>query len=153
MNYDVNIREEKFGATVLDLESGKRNYVTKSEIKKIMENGNFPKDLDWIKAGSKIKFTPILQSENIGNNFSFADIAYIELTRRCNLRCMHCLNNSGTEVDDVIGFNKMKDLILDFSNSGIQEIRFTGGEPLLYENLLEIIKLASDNRYICVDRN
>ncbi len=31
-------------------------------------------------------------------NFNFADIAYIEITHECNLRCKHCLNNSGNKI-------------------------------------------------------
>lgn len=40
MKYNVNIREEIFGATVSIVETGKREYVNKEELKKILEEKN-----------------------------------------------------------------------------------------------------------------
>ena len=34
MNYDINIREEVFGGTLMDVKTGKRVYITKKELKK-----------------------------------------------------------------------------------------------------------------------
>lgn len=42
MKYNVNIREEIFGATVSIVETGKREYVNKEELKKILEEKKIP---------------------------------------------------------------------------------------------------------------
>lgn len=42
-------------------------------------------------------------------------------------------------------FCEFEKLIKELSLCGIQEIRFTGGEPLVYEKLYDLIKLATDN--------
>ena len=96
MKYNINIREEVFGATVSIVETGKREYVNKEELEKILEEKNFPEDTlaNKMRESYKIKYIP-LNNRNLENQFSFADIAYLELTRECNLRCKHCLNNSG----------------------------------------------------------
>ena len=37
MTYNINIREEKFGGTLNNLEIGKREYITKQELEDILE--------------------------------------------------------------------------------------------------------------------
>ncbi len=147
MKYDVNIREEIFGATILDLLTGKREYVTKEELNKILIEGVFPNDsiVNKIVQVNNIKFTRIKKDYVDKNHFSFADIAYIELTRACNLKCKHCLNNSGKVIENQFKTNELLKLVSDLSNAGIQEIRFTGGEPLMCKDIFELIKLATQN--------
>ena len=146
MKYNINIREEVFGATVSIVETGKREYVNKEELEKILEEKNFPKDTlaNKMIESYKIKYIP-LNNRNLENQFSFADIAYLELTRECNLRCKHCLNNSGKLMINQLNLEELKKLVQDLIDAGIQEIRFTGGEPLMFDGIYELIKLADDN--------
>lgn len=144
MNYDINIREEIFGGTLCNTKTGKRVYITSEELKKILENKSFPEDLKkYYKENSKIKFVPL--KRKIENHFSFFDIVYIELTRGCNLKCIHCLNDSGKSNKDELSKEEWLDLIDKFSNLGVQEIRFTGGEPLLFSGIYDLIKMATEN--------
>lgn len=144
MNYDINIREEVFGGTLCKVETGKRVYITKEELKSILENNEFSKDLEsYYKENLKIKFTPL--ERRVGNHFSFFDIVYIELTRGCNLRCIHCLNNSGKKNDDELTKEEWIELIKKFASYGVQEIRFTGGEPLIFSGIYDLIKKATEN--------
>lgn len=146
MKYNINIREEVFGATVSIVETGKREYVNKEELEKILEEKNFPEDTlaNKMRESYKIKYIP-LNNRNLENQFSFADIAYLELTRECNLRCKHCLNNSGKLMLNQLNLKELKKLVQDLIDAGIQEIRFTGGEPLMYDGIYDLIKLADDN--------
>ncbi|MDO5556820.1 MAG: radical SAM protein [Clostridia bacterium] len=145
-NYKLNIREESFGGTLLDLAVGKRIFVNSIELREIICDNRFPKDL---KAFSgimvpEIKFTPISKNEGEIKYFAFADIAFLEITRECNLRCRHCLNNSGEEMSKHMSTNDIKNLISKLAVAGIQEIRFTGGEPLIIKGIFELIKYATD---------
>ena len=144
--YSINLREEIFGGTLFDLETGKREYVNKEELRHIIEENNFPKDLNITKDkhDKKIKFTK-LTDENIGNHFSFADIVFLEVTRSCNLRCKHCLNSSGEAIPNQLSTEEFRNLIKELAKEGVQDIRFTGGEPLLHKEIYDLIKLASDN--------
>lgn len=147
MNYNINIRQECFGATICNLLTGKREYVTKEELKDILEKDKFPEDsiTNTIKEKHNIKFVPLQNKNENNNHFSFADIAYIELTRACNLKCKHCLNNSGIAMKNQFTLEELTNLICKLSKAGIQEIRFTGGEPLVFKNIVNLIKLANDN--------
>lgn len=141
MNYDINIREETFGGTLMDVKTGKRVYITKKELKNILNKNIFPKDLEYLKKDNlNIKFTRL--TKKIGNMFSFFDIVYLELTRACNLKCIHCLNNSGIKQKDELTKDELLKLIKNFSSHGVQEIRFTGGEPLLFNGIYDLIKFA-----------
>lgn len=143
MNYDVNIREEVFGGTLMDVKTGKRVYITKKELKNILNKNIFPKDLEYLKKDNlNIKFTRL--TKKIGNMFSFFDIVYLELTRACNLKCIHCLNNSGIKQKDELTKEDLLKLIKNFSSHGVQEIRFTGGEPLLFNGIYDLIRFATE---------
>lgn len=143
MNYDINIREEVFGGTLMDVKTGKRVYITKKELKNILNKNIFPKDLEYLKKDNlNIKFTRL--TKKIGNMFSFFDIVYLELTRACNLKCIHCLNNSGIKQKDELTKDELLKLIKKLSSLGVQEIRFTGGEPLLFNGIYDLIKFATE---------
>lgn len=142
--YKYNIREEKFGATVYDLMSGKRFYLSLEELNNFYNKLEFPDDLGVKNINAtELKITK-KDNKELLNHFSFADIAYVELTRKCNLRCRHCLNSSGDALDNQLNFDEFKDLILKFSKAGIQEIRFTGGEPLVFPKVFDLIKLCTE---------
>lgn len=60
----------------------------------------------------------------------------------CNLECNHCFNNSGPQNDT---FGKMrKEQIFSYLDEsvdyGVKEYYFTGGEPFLHPNMVEIIE-------------
>lgn len=143
MNYDINIREEVFGGTLMDVKTGKRVYITKKELKNILNKNIFPKDLEYLKKDNlNIKFTRL--TKKVENMFSFFDIVYLELTRACNLKCIHCLNNSGIKQKDELTKEDLLKLIKKLSSLGVQEIRFTGGEPLLFNGIYDLIKFATE---------
>ncbi len=142
MEYSLNIREEIFGATILNLQNGKRTYVTKEELKRIEEKSEFPTDVIPILP-EKIH-AKTTSYNKYGNYFSFADIVFLELTRGCNLRCKHCLNNSGIPEENQLTFEECYDLISKLSKAGLQEIRFTGGEPLIFDGIYDLIRHATN---------
>ena len=74
------------------------------------------------------------------------DYARISLTDKCNLRCVHCMPEDkvyeNNLINDTLSFNDYKFIINGLSQVGIKKIKFTGGEPLLYPHLIELIKYA-----------
>lgn len=141
MEYHINIREESFGGTLFNLESGKRVYINHKELQDLIEKDELPKDLSTPREKNNIKFIP-LKTKDL-KHFSFADIAFIEVTRACNLRCKHCLNNSGETLSNQLTTEEIFCLIKKLANAGIQEIRFTGGEPLVHKDIYKMIELAT----------
>lgn len=67
----------------------------------------------------------------------------VSLTDRCNLRCTYCMPAEGLAwlpSDDLLTFEELTRLLrLAVARLGITSIRFTGGEPLLYRRLEEVV--------------
>lgn len=66
-------------------------------------------------------------------------------TRQCNLRCIHCYASAGSqkspgEMDTAAG----KAFIRDLADFGVPVLLFSGGEPLLREDLFELASLAKE---------
>lgn len=63
----------------------------------------------------------------------------IEVTRRCNLRCLHCFSDSGPAVRlREMSTEQMKSLLDRLAEIGVFLVYFGGGEPLCRKDLLEI---------------
>jgi MoaA/NifB/PqqE/SkfB family radical SAM enzyme len=70
----------------------------------------------------------------------------IELTERCNNNCIHCCIN--LPEDDAAARSRemdtafVKDILTQAADLGCLTVRFTGGEPLLREDLAELYEFA-----------
>jgi len=66
---------------------------------------------------------------------------YLEITSKCNLRCLHCYNESGI-LKNEISFELFKRLIDEFDEK--PDITFSGGEPLLHPDIWKMLEYAQD---------
>jgi MoaA/NifB/PqqE/SkfB family radical SAM enzyme len=67
------------------------------------------------------------------------------VTESCNLRCLHCFNNSGPLKNDELTHGEAMRLVDDIIDMQVFNVCICGGEPLLRKDLLEIIRLLSHN--------
>ena len=66
------------------------------------------------------------------------------MTRRCNLRCVHCYAKALEEKGrDAISTEQGKAIIDDLASYGAPVMLFSGGEPLVREDLVELAKHAT----------
>lgn len=65
-----------------------------------------------------------------------------ECTRRCNLNCKHCYVNANNKKYNELSLNEIKSLIDDLSQMGVLVFGLVGGEPLLREDVFEILDYA-----------
>ncbi|MCC4602288.1 PqqD family peptide modification chaperone [Xanthomonas campestris] len=82
----------------------------------------------------------------------FAHTVYMHLTNNCNLKCPYCYNKSDREykikmekqgrIASILTTEESKALIFDLVENGVQHIVFTGGEPLMRPDALELFKYA-----------
>ncbi len=61
----------------------------------------------------------------------------IEITDKCNFRCIHCFANKN---DYELSVQSWKKIFDNICNEKIQSITITGGEPLLYKELFTLLK-------------
>jgi MoaA/NifB/PqqE/SkfB family radical SAM enzyme len=133
------LRQESFGGTLFNAFSGKRTYVTIDEYLQMETSGTIPENLhSEIQALSN---TVLFRKPQLlpSNNFSAPDTVFFEVTRACNLTCVQCLNNSGKRLTDELSDYQRLSIIENLCESGVQEIRFTGGEPLVIPAVLKYI--------------
>ncbi|WP_253259285.1 GTP 3',8-cyclase MoaA [Subtercola boreus] len=68
----------------------------------------------------------------------------ISLTDRCNLRCTYCMPAEGLPFQPASKLMQRDEIVrlarLATGQLGVRQIRFTGGEPLLRKDLVEIIR-------------
>jgi radical SAM protein with 4Fe4S-binding SPASM domain len=101
---------------------------------------------DWLRYGSTgsgerdSKIVPKTASER-------RPIVVWNITRACNLKCVHCYNDSGTEkADDELSTGEAKAVLDDLSGFGVPSVLFSGGEPLMRPDLFELIEYAVEQR-------
>ena len=65
------------------------------------------------------------------------------ITRACNLRCVHCYNDSGMgKVCNEVSNAEAKAVLDDLSEFGVPSVLFSGGEPLIRSDLFDLIGYA-----------
>ena len=71
------------------------------------------------------------------------DFLWLELTSKCNLRCLHCYAKAGRGTkNDELSTNDYKRIIREASDFGWKSIQFTGGEATLCPDLIELLAYA-----------
>lgn len=67
----------------------------------------------------------------------------INLTRRCDLSCPYCKIKDNSSKEDEISVDQWKKIINKFRKFKHSHFIFTGGEPLLYEGIFDLIDYTS----------
>lgn len=93
-------------------------------------------DLD--KKGIHVE-SGIKQVEEIDESYNSVHIefAWIEVCTRCNLKCIHCYNESDAMCTDEMSFDDFVLLVDSLLSLGVKKIQFIGGEPLVIGNKLK----------------
>ncbi|MFN7106203.1 MAG: radical SAM protein, partial [Pyrobaculum sp.] len=74
----------------------------------------------------------------------FRPIISWNITRRCNLRCVHCYIDAGVETVEELSTREALDVVDQMAEVGVPLILFTGGEPLARRDFFEIAQYAKD---------
>ncbi|MBW8002856.1 MAG: radical SAM protein [Planctomycetes bacterium] len=67
------------------------------------------------------------------------------ITRACNLRCVHCYNDSGPDKTCNDATNEEAKAVLDdLAQYGVPSVLFSGGEPMMRKDLFDLIAYGGD---------
>lgn len=78
---------------------------------------------------------------------SYPKSLYLNLTNRCNLKCVYCYNKRDRmsfEDDYEMSVTEDSKILKESAEIGVKRIAITGGEPLLYSDFLEVAKRAKE---------
>src|SRR5215471_14575211 len=71
----------------------------------------------------------------------------VSVTDKCNFRCRYCMPAEGLEWlprDEVLSFEEIARLVGVMAAMGVEEVRLTGGEPLVRRDLPVLVGLLSE---------
>lgn len=71
------------------------------------------------------------------------DYLRISITDKCNFRCKYCMPEDRVDTlmnNEILTFNEIIKICKSASELGIQKIKITGGEPLLRDDVTDLIK-------------
>ena len=67
------------------------------------------------------------------------------ITRNCNLKCVHCYNDSGVgKTFNDVTTEQAKTVLDDLAEFGVPSVLFSGGEPLMRRDLFELMEHAGN---------
>ena len=70
----------------------------------------------------------------------------ISVTDRCNLRCIYCMPPQGVPQishSEILSYEEIRTIAQAAAELGINEVRLTGGEPLVRADLPELVRMLS----------
>lgn len=138
------MRQEFFGGTVLNVNNGKRLYIDNDEFSLMERMATLT---DSLQAELKAATNNVIirkPPELFDYSFSGPDKVFFELTRSCNIRCIDCFNASGIALPAELKQDQVLKTVDDLAEFGAQEIRFTGGEPMISKSLPYYIGRANN---------
>lgn len=75
------------------------------------------------------------------------DYLRISVTDRCNLRCVYCMPEDGVDLldhKDILNFDEIRVLTKVAVRKGVDKVRITGGEPLVRNGIVELVKMIGE---------
>lgn len=93
--------------------------------------------------GDKLRYVPGAAVEKHGAGNGYGPVIAWNITRMCNLKCLHCYSESeNRKYNGELTTGEAKNLIDDLRDFKVPVILVSGGEPLVREDLLEIVQYA-----------
>src|SRR5689334_10261964 len=71
----------------------------------------------------------------------------VSVTDRCNFRCQYCMPAEGMawlERSEILSFEEITRLVELFAGLGIEDVRLTGGEPLVRREFPRLVSMLSE---------
>jgi cyclic pyranopterin phosphate synthase len=70
----------------------------------------------------------------------------VSVTDKCNLRCVYCMPMEGLpwlKREDLLSYEEIEQILRVMAPMGLERVRITGGEPLVRQDLDELVKLVA----------
>lgn len=67
-----------------------------------------------------------------------------DITTQCNLQCKHCYSDSGKKKTNELSTDQAKNVIDILDEQSVPIISFSGGEPLVRDDIFELTRYATD---------
>ena len=71
-------------------------------------------------------------------------------TNACNMYCAHCYRDAGCKADEELSTGEAKTLLEQIARAGFKIMIFSGGEPLMRPDILELVRHAASLKLLPV---
>ncbi|MGO9021860.1 MAG: radical SAM protein [Syntrophobacteraceae bacterium] len=78
------------------------------------------------------------------NRAAGSAILVLHLLGRCNLQCLHCYTEGSPTSNEQLPVSAVLETIAQCAELGIGSVYLTGGEPLLYREIHDVLRAAAD---------
>ncbi|MBL4931887.1 putative heme d1 biosynthesis radical SAM protein NirJ1 [Clostridium paridis] len=96
--------------------------------------------------GDRLRYVNGANNQRNGVSLGYGPVVVWNCTRTCNLKCVHCYASSDNKkYDGELSTEEGKRFIDELDEFRVPVILFSGGEPLLREDLFELVQYA--NKY------
>jgi len=129
--------EGSIAASVLSLIQGAPNAADRQRLETLAHRH------PWLKGLSQARTTP---PQGLGHTLLRAGLGmlFIEVTARCNERCIHCYADSDPERSEFLSLDEIKSALDQAREFGRAFVQFTGGDPLIHPQLVEAVAHAAN---------
>jgi radical SAM protein with 4Fe4S-binding SPASM domain len=79
------------------------------------------------------------------------ETVFWDITSKCNLRCAHCYFNGEKPGKAELSTDEIKRVVEELAAYGIHNIAFSGGEPFMRKDAMEIISYAASHDFTSVN--
>ena len=76
----------------------------------------------------------------------------ISITSGCNMKCVYC-HNEGNHVINQLSKDDVENLIKSSYDLGLEQVRITGGEPLIHKEIFDICQMLAEKYHLKVGIN
>ncbi len=115
------------------------------QLKELLAKTFLPESLKVQRNSSVVNGEKISFDGDLGTHFVAPIIIFWILTNKCNLRCIHCVQDSGIAYDGELSAMECRSIIDQFNEMGVCELSFSGGEPLsVFDKLIDIGSYSRD---------
>lgn len=93
--------------------------------------------------GDQLRYHPTSRQQQHGTSRGWGPVVVWNMTRACNLRCIHCYASAREEHPGELTTREAKKLIDDLVAFRVPVLLFSGGEPLLRRDFFELASYAA----------
>ncbi len=98
--------------------------------------------------GQHVGAAPVLNplpplQDRFGRTFDYVRVA---VTEKCNLRCTYCMPEEGVDFqgrDKILKSDEIMRIVGVLARMGIKKVRYTGGEPLVRKDIVDLVAGAA----------
>ncbi|MGC5324145.1 radical SAM protein [Brevibacillus sp. SYSU BS000544] len=93
--------------------------------------------------GDKLRYSEEARGQNRGTHEGHGPVVVWNITRTCNLNCLHCYSSSeAIQYEGEFSTEEAKNVIDQLADAKVPVILFSGGEPLIRPDILELAEYA-----------